>query len=247
MYIRDEIIDFCNNFLSVDSFSDYCINGLQYTGKEEIRRISLGVTSSEKFLEQSAKWKADIAITHHGIIFGKINTIDRFLSRKISILDKNNTNLVGYHLPLDAHSKVGNNISLCNILGLENCARVDIGFIGYFSKPMSYDDFYKLVQEKINPNIPFAENFGTKKISSVCIISGGSSSYWKKAYESNADMFICGEIKESDFHAMAQAKINFIAAGHYATEKYGVQLLGAEIKKKFPELEIRFFEEYCPV
>jgi dinuclear metal center YbgI/SA1388 family protein len=241
-----DIINLCNNLLNVDNYKDYSVNGLHVGNeKNNVKKIALGVSSSLNFIKQSSKWGADLCLCHHGIIFGKIGIINDILSNKLKIL-LNNISLAGYHLPLDFHEDLGNNIEICKVLNLKNCKKYKNGFVGDFENEIKWVDFIDLVKEKINNNICFYEN-KTEFIKKIFVSSGGASVFSNEAKEVGADTFLFGELKESSLHEIRERNLNFVAAGHYATEVFGIKKLGEFIKKTYPEIEIKFFEEDCRV
>lgn len=243
-----DILSFCNATLKPENFSDYCHNGMQIGNPEKkVQKIALGVSASKNFLTQAGEWGADLCLCHHGIIFGKIQKVDDVLHGRLQKIMQYDMGVIGYHLPLDAHSEYGNNIAICKRLGLKNLQKSDIGFTGDFPEKMRWEDFLDLVQKTINPNTPFAECTEKKEVSRVCVISGGASGYSDVALQWEADTFLFGELKESAVHEMRERNLNFVAAGHYATEVFGVQALGKAIEEKFSGLEVRFIEEKCEV
>lgn len=242
-----EIIGFCQDLLKVDDFHDYCVNGLHVEGKPQCTRIALGVSASKHFLEKAAEWKADLAIVHHGLIFKQVPVINDILRERLKIIFAADMSLAGFHLPLDAHPKVGNNIAIAEGLGLQNLLPKDIGFVGDFPSPISFSEFLKKVETLFGKKPVFAEAFQGETVSKVLVISGGASDYSHHAVEAGADTFLFGELQESSYHELKERNLNFVAAGHYATERFGIQRLGKEIQEKFSGIEIEFFEEECGV
>ncbi len=237
------IISFCQSLLRTHEYEDHCHNGVQVPGKTEVFRIALGVSASKAFLQEASHWNADLCLVHHGLIFGTIDRIDDILAGRLRILLEKNIGLAGFHLPLDAHELVGNNIAIAELLGLENIEKCDIGWIGDLSQKMEFPAFIRLVEESLGTKAPFAENFGTAFVQRVAIISGGASDYSQYAMSLGADTFVFGELKESAYHHLKERGLNFVAGGHFATERLGIQRLGEVLQKNFPDVEIRFFDE----
>lgn len=245
---RNKIIAFCKDYLKVDKFEDYCTNGLQVEGKKEINKIVTGVTFSEKLIKEAIKKKADMIIVHHGLFgdqIGKQPVIKGFIAGRLKLLLSKDINLAGYHLPLDAHPLIGNNAGLCRLLGIRNLKPFDVGFIGVLSRPMEFRQFVSLVDKKLQTK-SYAISAGKKFIKSVGVISGGSSPDFKKAAELGADTYIAGDIRESVVEAINEIGINFINAGHYNTEKLGIQNLGNLIAKKF-KVKVEFIDIPCEI
>ena len=245
---RDQIIKYCENYLKVKDFQDYSFNGLQVEGKNEVKYIITGVSLSEKLIKEAIKRKADMIIVHHGIFGDSIGSqpvIKGYIKNRIKLLLNNDINLAGYHLPLDAHPLIGNNISLCRLLGVKNPKPFDVGFIGELDKVIDFKEFKKTVKRKLNVE-SYSIPAGPNKVKKVAIISGGSSPDFIQAFEFGADVYLCGDVREHVIRAVEETGINFINAGHYNTEKLGIQNLGELIAKKF-KVKVEFVDIPCEI
>jgi dinuclear metal center YbgI/SA1388 family protein len=244
-----KIIKFSEEYLNTKNFQDYCHNGLQVEGAPEISKIITGVSFSQKLIEEAIKRKAQMIIVHHGIFKNNIPELPEIkgiLKNRLKLLLENNINLVGFHLPLDAHPIIGNNISLINLLNLKKLKTLnspqygDIGFIGEYGQALDFKDFVDLVNKKLNTDSYYIPA-GPKKVKKVGIISGGASPDFVFAAEQGVDTYICGDAREEIVRAVEETKINFINAGHYNTERLGVMNLGKLIQKKF-KIAVEFVE-----
>jgi dinuclear metal center YbgI/SA1388 family protein len=240
---RNKIIEFCNEYLKVKDFEDYCCNGLQIEGVVDIKKIITGVSLSKQLIEAGIERQADMIMVHHGIFINDIPSPLRLtgLSRnRIKLLLENNINLAGYHLPLDAHPVIGNNISLCKLLGVKNVKPLSIGFIGELDKEMSFEKFKKAVEDKLCTQ-SFVIAAGKKNVKKIAIISGGASPRFEEAFLAGADVFLAGDIREEVVRKIEEVGIDFINAGHYNTEKEGIRNLGNLVAKKF-KVEAEFVD-----
>lgn len=251
---RDKIIEYLNKYLKVADFQDYCVNGLQIEGKENVSRIITGVSLSQRLIKEAIKRKADMIIVHHGIFLGEVPSPLRLrglIKERIKMILCNNINLAGYHLPLDAHPKIGNNVSLAKSLGLKRIKQFDTAFgknfgaIGNCDKQINFSDFVSLVNKKLGTKSFILSN-GKKKVRTVGIVSGGASPEFEIVNELGADVYICGDIRENVVRRVEEAKINFINAGHYNTEKLGIQNLGKLVERKF-KIKTEFVDVPCGV
>jgi len=246
---RDKIVKFCEEYLKVKDFEDKCHNGLQVEGKSEIKKIVTGVSLSQKLIEQAIAKKADMLIVHHGLFSGAWGSelqITGLYKNRLKLLLENEINLMGFHLPLDAHPEIGNNISLCKLLNLQDIKVLntpdygDIGYLGELKPEMELADFVDLVNEKLGVKA-YSLAAGPQKVKKVGIISGGASPDYKAAVVAGCDTFLSGDIRESVVRAVEETGINFINAGHYNTEKLGVKNLGELLAEKF-DLEVEFVD-----
>jgi dinuclear metal center YbgI/SA1388 family protein len=238
---RDKIVKYCEDYLEVKKFPDYCIDGLQVEGADKIDKIVTGVSLSIKLINEAIKRKAQMIIVHHGLFKNQIGTppqIKGYVKNRLKLILENNLNLCGFHLPLDAHPVIGNNISLAKLFGLINIKPLNtreygaIGFIGQFSTNKSFKDFVKEADKKLKTRSVII-SAGPDKIKSLGIISGGASPDFQSAAKFGADTYLCGDIREDIVEAVYETGINFINAGHYNTEKLGIQNLGNLLAKKF--------------
>lgn len=240
---RDKIVKFCEDYLKTANFEDYCHNGLQIEGADKINKIVVGVSLSEQLIRQAINKKAKMIIVHHGFFVRQIPSpiqLAGITKTRIKLLLENNINFCGFHLPLDAHPIIGNNISLCRLLGILDPKPFDIGFVGELKNKMKFIDFVDLVNEKLKVK-SMAIDGGPKQIKKIAIISGGASSDYEKAADVGADVFLCGDLKEEIVRGAEERKINVINAGHYNTEKLGIQNLGELIAKKF-KIKVEFID-----
>ena len=243
-----KIIEFCEIYLKVKDFEDYCANGLQVEGAEKVSKIITGVSLSEKLIKQAIKKRVKMIIVHHGIFKDSIPTplaIKGYVKNRIKLILENNINLCGFHLPLDAHRVIGNNISLCKLLDIEKAEPFDVGFVGKLKKEMGINNFVDLVNKKLNTN-SYTILAGKKTVKKIGIISGGASPDFEIAAKLGADTYICGDIREGIVRAVEETKINFINAGHYNTEKLGIQNLGKLIEKRF-KIKAEFIDVPCKI
>lgn len=245
---RDKIVDFCSEYLQANSFEDYCFNGLQIEGAEKISKIVTGVSFSRKLVKEAVSRQAQMIMVHHGVFGNDIPNPLRLrgvMKERLKMVLENDINLVGYHLPLDAHSVIGNNISLAKILGVKKTKQFNIGFVGELEKEMNFEKFQALVDQKLLTK-SFSLPFGKNKIKKVAIVSGGSSPDFEDAFRAGADVFLCGDMREEVVRKAEEVGINIINAGHYNTEKGGIRNLGELVKKKF-KIEVEFVDIPCEI
>jgi len=235
MIQREQILQFLQETLTPENFDDYCVNGLQVQGKEIIRKIILGVSVSERLFQATVKARGDLLIVHHGL-FWKSDPhpmkITGLLYHRLRLLLQHDINLAAYHLPLDAHPVIGNNAQILQKLGLKSLQTVDVGFLGEFDQPIPLPDFINLVNAKLETNA-LVLNYGPDLIKKVVVISGGSSPDFLTAVELGADAFVGGDLRENLVRSIEESRMNFINAGHYNTEKFGIQALGKLLQEHF--------------
>jgi dinuclear metal center YbgI/SA1388 family protein len=237
---RDQIVQFCDELLDSASFSDYGPNGLQVPGAPEVTSVATAVSAHLESIEAAVEADAQMLLTHHGLFW---DFHDRALSEpmaaRLRAAFEGGLSVAGYHLPLDAHAEIGNNVLLCRELGFEPEAGAigvvkgrGIGAVGRRTEPISASGLFAAVESGLGrAPLVFAE--GPEEIRSIGVISGSASSEIHTAVAMGLDAFLTGEPSE---HVMADAregKINFIAAGHYATEVCGIRELGEAVARRF--------------
>lgn len=250
-----ELEKWINTLLQSHKFKDYAPNGLQVQGKNKIQSIITGVTASKALIEKAIANKADAILVHHGWFWkNESPTITSIKHERIKLLLANDINLYGYHLPLDAHPLLGNNAQLAKVLEINPTLddqgnpithdASDLMWIGEIPAT-SLDDFSKKIQKKLNRK-PLAVGNKQQQISKVAWCTGGAQSMMQTAIDIGVDVFITGEASEQNFHQAQESQVAFIAAGHHATERYGVQALGKEISKQLG-LNVEFIDIDNPI
>jgi dinuclear metal center YbgI/SA1388 family protein len=244
-----EFRDYIESELSVSRFRDYCPNGLQVEGRAEVRRIATGVTASQAVLEAATAWGADAILTHHGYFWRNEDAaITGIKKRRVAHLLKHDVSLLAYHLPLDAHAEFGNNAQLGELLGFIEQGRFgeqDIAMHGVLAQPQTLQQLTQHVQTTLQ-RVPQVIGHANPNIVRIAWCSGGGQSYFEQAVALGVDAFLTGEISEQNVHVAQETGVAFIAAGHHATERYGVQALGEHLAARFG-LEHRFFDQDNPV
>ncbi len=244
---RDELIAYLDELLQVSQFKDYAPNGLQVAGTNEVRKVVTGVTASLALIEAAIEAGADTLLVHHGYFWkNELQTITSYKQKRIQKLLANNLNLIAYHLPLDAHPELGNNARLAKLWQIEDRgAPGELLRFGQFQQPIPIDEFIQQVSQTLN-RPPLHLLGGPEILQTVAWCSGGAQHYIERAAEMGADIYISGEVSEQTTHLAKELGIHYLAAGHHATERYGVKALGEHLQQKFG-LEINFIDIDNPV
>lgn len=234
-----QLCDFCDDFLRVHEFDDYCPNGLQVESSAEVNHIVCGVTASLELIDAAIEQKADTLLVHHGYFWkGESQPISGFKGRRIRRLIRNNINLIAFHLPLDAHPQVGNNAQLGKLMGWEvqgsfgSVGKHDIVLSGTLPTAMSLNQLSESIEARLDTST-LSISSGDRPIKTIAWCTGAAQQYIEQASALGIDAFVSGEISEHTFHFAKETGIHYIAAGHHATERYGVQALAAVIEKQF--------------
>ncbi len=224
---------YINQYLNVANFSDYCPNGLQIEGKSEICSIISGVSANQALIDQAIDEKADALLVHHGFFWkGEDQVLTGIKKNRIKALLENDINLYAYHLPLDAHPVVGNNLQLAMRLNIQNPTPIGDTLVWQGEVDASLSE---VAQSVMNVTARAPQVFGEKhaQVQTIAWCSGGAQSYIKHAIDIGADCFITGEVSEQIPAIAKENNIAFIAAGHHATERYGVQALAQHLAQQF--------------
>lgn len=249
----NELLDYLHQFLQVSLFKDYCPNGLQVEGRAQVQRIVSGVTACQALLETAAGLDADAILVHHGFFWnGEDPRIVGIKRRRIETLLRHDMSLLAYHLPLDAHPTVGNNARLAALLdfveadaGANPVPVTDLLRRGELRQAMSVAQFQQHLTARLL-RAPLHISGSSDSIRRVAWCTGAAQSYIQQAVELPVDAFVSGEISEQTVHVARESGIHYFAAGHHATERYGVQALGEHLAQQFG-IEHHFIDIDNPV
>ncbi len=253
MASRNEIIAFCDELLDVGRFGDYGPNGLQVPGAAEVSVMASGVSANREFLEGAVEAGAQLAVVHHGLFWGgDPQALSEQMAARLRVTLEAELSLAAYHLPLDAHREIGNNALLCERLGFEADATElavieghPIGIVGRSREGMEPTELVRRVAELCGRQ-PLAFDAGPDRVHSIGIVSGGGSSELRGAIELGLDAFLTGEPREPVMAEAREGRIHYLAAGHYATETFGIRRLGELAADRFG-IEHRFVDVPNPI
>lgn len=233
---RDEFIKYLDELLTPGKFRDYCPNGLQVEGRHEVRRVVAGVTASQALLDVAVEREADAVLVHHGYFWkGEDGRVVGIRKQRLGALLRHDINLIAYHLPLDAHPAVGNNAQLAKRFGW-----VPEGFfgeqdIGWFGRAIEPGDLATLANRVsgVLGRSPLVIGDAGRPIRRIAWCSGGGQGYFEQAVALGVDAYLSGEISEQAVHLARESGVAYLAAGHHATERYGVEALALDLQERF--------------
>jgi dinuclear metal center YbgI/SA1388 family protein len=235
MVHRDKIVACLDDLLKPMSFKDACPNGLQVYGRGEIERVATCTSVSAAFFEKAQDAGAHLLLVHHGLFWeGTSRAIDPLLAKRLRILLNGEMNLVAYHLPLDAHPKLGNNAQLAEMLGLKQLdfefgryKGTPIGCAGNLENPVDLKDFSAGVAGRLEAE-PVVVDAGPGQVRRVMVVSGGAGDIpmLLEAVAAGCDTYVTGTVFEQSVAVAREARLNVLALGHYNSEKLGVRAVG---------------------
>ncbi|GLR63166.1 Nif3-like dinuclear metal center hexameric protein [Marinospirillum insulare] len=246
-----KLVESLDKHLQVEDFKDYCPNGLQVEGKSQIRKIVTGVTASQALIEKAIASKADALLVHHGYFWkGEAQPLVGMKGRRVAALMRNNISLIAYHLPLDVHPVLGNNQQLAEVMdwtvtGVMDSPSWPLGLVGELTQPLTAKDFSEQLSIKLGQQ-PLHLAGHDRKIKTLAWCTGSAEGGIYRAAELGVDAYISGEVSEQTLHAAQELGIDYFAAGHHATERYGVKALGEWIANQW-QVECEFIDLPNPV
>lgn len=230
-----DYISLCDGILHPERFSDYCPNGLQIEGKSTIQRVVTGVTACQALIDAAIEQQADAILVHHGYFWkGEAQPVTGIKKRRIASLLAHDISLVAYHLPLDCHEQLGNNAQLARQFGwhMETLSDGADALLRHASLPKSLSGEALATQiETVLGRGPMHIN-ADRPIRSVAWCTGAAQGYIEQALALGVDAYISGEISEQTVHTAREAGVHYFAAGHHATERYGVKALGEYLAER---------------
>ncbi|MFM8247078.1 MAG: Nif3-like dinuclear metal center hexameric protein [Burkholderiaceae bacterium] len=232
---RDTLTKHLAETLDINRFRDYCPNGLQVEGKPQISRLITGVTASLALLEAAVAVHADALLVHHGYFWrGEDPRVVGSRRARLKLLLDHDINLFAYHLPLDAHPELGNNAQLAKLLGFETTGRFgeqDLGWLGRVNVS-TVADLVQVVHIALG-RTPQLIGDPSQRVERVAWCTGAAQNAFEHAIDAGASVYLSGEISEQTVHLARETGVAYLACGHHATERYGVQALGNHVAQQF--------------
>ncbi|PKF50528.1 Nif3-like dinuclear metal center hexameric protein [Enterovibrio nigricans] len=248
-----ELESILNGYLKPFAIKDYCPNGMQVEGKESVTKIVTGVTACQALIDAAIEQNADAILVHHGYFWrGEAEPLRGMKLKRIKALIENGINLYAYHLPLDVHPEVGNNAQLAMLLGIEQKGGLEEGnpnsvaVWGELPQPMTAKAFGELLETKLSRQPLHIESGNDALISRIGWCTGGGQDFIDLAASKGMDAFISGEVSERTTFSAKEQGIHYYGAGHHATERYGVKVLGEWLASEHG-LDVTFIDINNPV
>lgn len=234
---RDDLAKHLATTLDINRFRDYCPNGLQVEGRRHIKHLVTGVTASLALLEAAHAAGADAVLVHHGYFWrGEDARVIGPQQRRLKLLLTQDINLFAYHLPLDAHPTMGNNAQLGERLGFFADGHFGEQDLGWLGKPaeatQTVADLARLVEQVLG-RAPMVIGDPTQRLGRVGWCTGAAQNALCDAIVAGANTYLSGEISEQTVHLARESGVAYLACGHHATERYGVQALGDYLAQQF--------------
>lgn len=252
-----EVVSFLDSTLEIGSFRDYGPNGLQVEGSPEVDKIVTAVSATAEVFDRAISMEADLVVVHHGLIWGGgIDRVTGTTARRLSRLLSNSISLAAYHLPLDAHSRLGNNVGLADAIALQpkrsyfgEVRGHELGLLGTWPNPLTRDEAIARIGAGVNggqtPRFVFP--YGPDVVRTVGLCTGAASDLMEAAAGAGCDLYLTGELSERSASLARELQITLVAAGHYATEVFGVTRLVDELRMKFADLQVEFVDVPTPI
>ncbi len=251
-----DLASWLDDALQVGQFQDYCPNGVQVAAQgldnAPIGRIVTGVSASRALIEAAIARKADALLVHHGYFWkGEPAALTGIKAERIRLLMRHGISLLAYHLPLDAHPQWGNNVALAEQMGwritgaLNPSERQPIGHVGHPSDPLTATELHAQLTAQLAQPVLHCPG-GPARIHKIGWCTGAAQSQIVQAAQMGCDAYVSGEISERTWHEASELGIHYFAAGHHATERGGVQRLGAAIAQQFG-VAVEFVDLAIPV
>jgi dinuclear metal center YbgI/SA1388 family protein len=247
MASRDAILEHARGLLDLDSFQDYGPMGLQVVGADEVTKLAASVSSSLEAFQRTKDAGAQMLLVHHGQYWeNEPRIVDLAMKRRLQVLFDGDITLAAYHLALDAHPEIGNNIIVARELEISEPQRfLEWGFGGALREPTGLDRLADRLQA-ITGREPQVFEGGPQRIERVAIVTGGGAKLIREAASAGYDAYITGEPAEPTLHLARELGIHFLAGGHYATETFGIKALTEKLAAEF-SLDWEFLDVPVPV
>ncbi|MBL8446492.1 MAG: Nif3-like dinuclear metal center hexameric protein [Zoogloeaceae bacterium] len=246
---REALQNYLGRILDPTGLKDYSPNGLQVEGRQQVGRLACGVTASQALLDAAVAWQADAILVHHGYFWkGEDGRVTGIRRRRLATLLAGDINLFAYHLPLDLHPEFGNNAQLGRLLGWSGQSafgEMGLGWLAELEAGVSSKELAQWVGIQLG-RAPLLVGPTDRTVKRVAWCTGAAQGLFEAAIHAGADLYLSGEISEQTVHLARETGVTYLAAGHHATERYGVQAVGRRIQADLG-IEVQFFDVDNPV
>ena len=230
-----ELHEHLDALLEASRLKDYCPNGLQVEGRPEVRRVLCGVTASQALVDRAVQGGYDAVLVHHGYFWrGEDGRITGMRKRRLQALLAHDISLIAYHLPLDVHAELGNNAQFARVMGWTGEGRFADQDLGWFGRPATEPGtetaggIARSIAARLGRE-PMLVGDAERRVRRVAWCTGAAQGYFEQAIAAGADLYVSGEISEHTVHLARESGVPYAAAGHHATERYGIRALAQHL------------------
>lgn len=230
-----ELAKYLDDLLGAPELKDYCPNGLQVEGRAEVGRVLCGVTASQALLDRAVAGGYDAIVVHHGYFWrGEDARVTGIRRRRLHTLLANDISLLAYHLPLDAHPQLGNNAQLARVMGWKAEGRFGEQELGWIGRPggnggpVPAERIARALAARLGRD-PLLLGDGSRPVRRLAWCTGAAQGFFEQAIEAGVDLYVSGEVSEQTVHLARESGVPYLAAGHHATERYGVQAIARHL------------------
>ena len=243
---RDEIVAYANELLEIERFPEFAPQGLQVVGAREVKTVACGVSCSRELFERAVELGAELVLVHHGLFWrNEALVVDARLRGRLEALFRGDASLLAYHLALDAHPTLGNNAQLAARVGATPVGPFEVVGLGCTIDAVRVEDLAARVAGAVG-RTPLVLRGDDREIRRLAVSTGAAGHDLVPAAHEGYDALLTGEPEEPSSATARELGIHLLAAGHYASEQFGVQALAAHLADRF-ELEWHFVEVANPV
>ena len=246
------LADYLNRLLAIDAVDDYCPNGIQVENRQPISKIVTGVTASLDLIEYAVAEEAEAILVHHGYFWkNEAAAIKGMKYQRLQQLLSHDIALLAYHLPLDLHPVFGNNVQLAKRLNFEITevrnldGKLALLYCGALKEALSLTELAAHCAQQLGQS-PISLSGGAHKIKTIAWCTGAAHTYIEAAAHSGVDAYLSGEVNEANFYQAKELGIHYLACGHHATERYGVEALGRHLQEQF-KLDVINYDSANPI
>jgi dinuclear metal center YbgI/SA1388 family protein len=192
MVALKELVSYTDTLLDIGAFRDYCPNGLQVEGCAQVRSLVGGVSASRALIEAAIERGAQALLVHHGYFWrGESPRVTGMKRERLALLLGHGVSLLAYHLPLDAHPELGNNVQLARLLGFEIEGPLDgtdrsKGLRGRLPSPLSGDALRGRIAAALGRE-PLHMAAGPQSVRSIGWCTGAAQGFIETAIEAGLD------------------------------------------------------------
>lgn len=240
-----EVVAYLDQLLETSTTPDYpnAFNGLQLANSGHVTKVAAAVDFSSRTVSATISEKANLLIVHHGMFWTRQQPITGKVYQRLRDLFDADVAVYSSHLPLDRHTRLGNNVLLAKQLGLEasqpfaNFKDIYIGLQGISELPTA--TLVRRAKEFARAHggdVVVTDMSDARRVThrwALCTGAGASAETLNEAARDGVDTLIVGEGPHWTAVDAVDRGMTIIYVGHYASETLGVFALAEEVSRKF--------------
>lgn len=212
--------------------------------QQKLERAMTCLTVTPEVAAEAIRERADCLVTHHPLPFRPLKrlTTDEPAGRLLLDLIRAGVAIYSPHTAFDSanagiNQQLADGLGLVDVQPLVPAESLGTGRIGRFHQPQTLGQVAARLKQFLKIGGLHVVGNVRRSIERVAIACGSAGDLLDSAIVAGCDLFVTGEARLHTCYEAESRGVAMLLAGHYASERFGVERLADELGAQFPSMK----------